>query len=138
MLPDVWILRILHRHFTIRDSDLVVNSEQQASITGAIEYVVPPGGMEGSIRANAQDVVNGEVDYIGNVALLWTVSEGGSVANIAASSMSAVSTGEIYNVSSVLAYGNNAYFTRTVETTSNFLVSADGGYGGDAYDWYDI
>ena len=123
------------RHFTITDSDLVVNADQLASIVGGIEYVVPAGGMEGRILAHAVDTVNEQVDYDGDLALLWTLTEGGNVGSLEARSVSSVASGPVYNVSSVVDYGHNAYFTRTVETTSNFLVSAEGGYGGDQFDW---
>ena len=125
----------LCRHFTIADSDLVVNAAQLASIVADFEYVVPAGGMTGSIVAHAVDTVNAQVDYDGDLALLWTLTEGGNVGSIEARSMSSVASGPVYNVTSVVDYGNNAYFTRTAETISNFLVSAEGGYGGNQFDW---
>ena len=123
------------RHFTITDSDLVVNAAQLASIVGSIEYVVPAGGMQGSIKTHAVDTVNKQVDYDGDLSLLWTLTEGGNVGSIEARTMSSVASGPVYNVTSLFDYGHNEYFTRTVDTTSNFLVSAEGGYGGDQFDW---
>ena len=123
------------RHFTITDSDLVVNAAQLASIVANIDYVVPAGGMQGSIRAHAVDTVDEKVDYDGDLSLLWTLTEGGNVGSIEARSMSSVASGPVYDVRSVFDYGHHEYFTRTEETTSNFLVSAEGGYGGDQFDW---
>ncbi len=115
-----------------------MHGDQLASIVGSIEFVVPADGMTGSLTAQAVDTANGEVDYDGNLALLWTLSDGGSVGNMRARSMSAVSSGPVYNVSSVFMYGHNAFLVEAMETVAAFLVNAKGAYGGDANDWYAV
>ena len=124
-----------HRWFTVLDSDLVVNANQLASITADIEYNVPAGGLDGNIKANAKDVVNGETDFIGNMGLLWAISDGGNAANFVVVSAADVASGPVYNASSEFIYGSNKYYFDAIDTVSSFLSNATGGYGGDAYQW---
>ena len=119
------------------ESDLVVNANQLASITANIEYTVPVGGMDGSIKANAKDVVNGETDFIGNMGLVWTISADvdNAAANFAVVSAVTVASGLVYNTSSDLVYGSNKYHIAVMESVSQLLTMAHGGYGGDIYQW---
>ena len=123
------------RHFTVTDSDLVVNAAQLASIVGSIYYEVPAGAMSGNITAHAVDTVNGQVDYDGNLYVVWELTEGGEVGVVAARSASSVASGPVYDVASEFSYGNNKYFMETVDSTANFLVNAAGGYGGKPVKW---
>ena len=123
------------RHFTVTDSDLVVNAAQLASIVGSIYYEVPAGAMSGNITAHAVDTANGQVDYDGSLYLVWELTEGGEVGVVVARSASSVASGPVYDVASEFRYGNNEYFLKTVESTSHFLVSAVGGYGGKPIKW---
>ena len=127
----------MDRHFSIVESDLVVNNEQLSNITGVIAYVVPSGGMQGSITSQALDVVNGLVHFTGDVGLEWLLSDGGIIGSVHARSAMNVSSGPVCDMTSVLEYGNNHYYLHSVESTSQYEMSAEGGYGGDVHNWYD-
>ena len=117
------------------ESDLLVNAEQLASVTAEIDYNVPAGGLMGDIKAHAKDMVNDKADYVGNMGVTWTISDGGNTADFTAVSAVALASGPVYNVSSDFSYGSNHYSLFAIDPVSNFLVSADGGYGGDEYQW---
>ena len=118
------------------DSDLVVDAEQLASITAEIDYDVPAGGLTGEISSRARDTVNGNTDFLGNLGVTWHISDGGNTADFTAVSAVDVASGSVYSVSSDFNYGSNQYSLMTTETVSDFVLSADGGYGGDSYQWY--
>ena len=115
------------------DSELVVNAHQLAGITADIEYNVPVGGLDGSIKANAKDVVNGDTEFVGNMELLWAISA--DAANFAAVSVVDSASGHVYNFSSDVNYGSNSYSVSAIETVSKLWTNANGGYGGDVHQW---
>ena len=117
------------------ESDLVVNAQQLASIVGNIKYDVPAGGMQGYITADAKDVASGKTEFVGESEVSWLVSSGGSMAAISATSTASLASGPLYAVVGGVDYGRNKYLVSVEDKTSNFLVNATGGYGGNGYNW---
>jgi hypothetical protein len=126
----------MFRFFILSESDVVVSGEQKASVTGDIAYVVPSGGMSGTITAQVADMVNGDLEFFGNAGLNWQLEDGGNIGMVTTYSKAETSSGYVYNVTGDLEYGNNQYAMKIIDITSDFLTDATGRYGGNQFDWF--
>jgi hypothetical protein len=92
--------------------------------------------MNGLITIQGKDTVNDNLQFYGNAGLTWDITSGGSVGTIQARSAAELASGDVYNATGNLDYGDNKYFLNIVDTTSNFLTNAMGTYGGNQYSWF--
>jgi hypothetical protein len=122
-------------YFTVQQSDVVVDGDQVAAVTGDIYYVVPSGGMTGSITTQALDIVDHKMEFKGDAELKWNLQDGGNEGEINAHSKALLSSGYVYNVTGEFDYGNNQYSLDVTDNINDFLADANGRYGGNQYHW---
>ena len=117
------------------DSNFVLNNEQLASVTGAIEYNVPAGAMTGSISATGTDVVNLETQFQSASSLLWDVSTGGDAGMVSVASEVSLLSSALWEVEGSFEYGDNAYSLSVQDETAKLECYGNGQYGGTWEDW---